>query len=89
MKNAIIVVVGLLIFGSIATYVRYESFSPCDWMEQDLQKQSGLPTIVVQGQIRADFLFQGIVDPGPKDCIFAWWKWRAAGGLKPQNKLEN
>ena len=88
MKTFAIVFCGLLIFATVATYVRYGSFSPCDWMEQDLQKQSGLPTIVVKGQIRADFLLQGIVNPGPQECILSWWKWRAAGGLKvKQDKL--
>ncbi len=82
MKNILIIVVVLVIAGSIATYVRYESFNPCDWMEQDLTAQSALPRIVVQGRIKAEFLIEGITDPTPSQCVQAWWKFRRDGALE-------
>ena len=62
-----------------ATYVRYQSFSPCDWMEQDLVEQTGLPRLIVQARIQADFLLQGITDPNPGECLVEWWKVRREG----------
>lgn len=74
-----VVLVGVLVAALVATYARYESLSPCDWMAQDLAQRSDLPVLVVEGQIRANFLLEGIVDPGPYDCVLAWWKFRAEG----------
>lgn len=79
MKNALLILIVLIIAGAIATYVRYGSFDPCDWMEQDLAAGSALPLIVVQGRIKAEFLLQGITDPAPQQCIQAWWKFRRDG----------
>ena len=66
-----------------ATYARYRSFSPCDWMEQDLAVQTGLPLLVVQARIKADFLLQGIIDPHPGECLVEWWKVRREGLPEP------
>ena len=55
MKYAVIAAVAL-VAAAVATFVRYQSFHPCDWMEQDLASHSGLPLILVKGQIRADGL---------------------------------
>ena len=63
----------------VMTYVRYQSLDPCDWMEQDLARQTELPRLVVQGRIRAGFLLDGIVDPDSLDCVLAWWQYRADG----------
>ncbi|MDJ0949118.1 MAG: hypothetical protein QNJ94_09370 [Alphaproteobacteria bacterium] len=68
-----------VVAASVVTFVRYESFSPCVWMEQDLAEQSGLPVLVVQSRIRAGFLIEGVVDPDPYDCVLAWWRFRAEG----------
>ena len=78
MKNALIVLVLLVAAAGAATYGRYESFHPCDWMEQDLAESAGLPRLVMQGKIRAEFMLRGIVEPGPTDCILAWWDFRAS-----------
>lgn len=78
MKYAIIAVVAV-IAAAVATFVRYESFDPCVWMEKDLTGESGLPQLIVKGQIRADFLLKGITDPGPYECVKAWWRFRADG----------
>lgn len=87
MKNFALVVIAVVAAGLVATYVRYRSLDPCDWMEQDLARQSKLPLIVLQGRIRAYFLIRGVVAPDPYDCVLAWWKLRAKGVIvtKPQN----
>jgi hypothetical protein len=78
MKYVVIALVALAA-AAVATFVRYESFDPCDWMEQDLTRKSGLPPIIVKGQIRADFILRGIASPGPYECVKAWWRFRANG----------
>ncbi len=77
MKNALIVIALLSIAAGAATYYRYASFHPCDWMEQDLAESSGLPRLVMRGKIRAEFMLRGIAEPGPTDCVLAWWDFRA------------
>lgn len=72
-------VVVLLVAAAGSTYLRYQSFSPCDWMAQDLEAQTGLPNLVIQARIKALFLLDGIADPGPVDCLLAWWDVRQEG----------
>ncbi len=69
----------VILLAVIATYARYESLSPCDWMGQGLAAQSDLPLIIIRGRIRANFLLRGIADPDAYDCVLAWWKFRAEG----------
>jgi len=88
MKTATIIIIGILLFGTAATYHRYESFNPCDWMEQDLTSQTGLPALVVQGQIKAKFFLQGIVTPTRFECLKMWWKLKAEGELTAEPKSE-
>ncbi len=75
----VLIVIGLAIAATIATYARYQSLNPCDWMERDLVRQTELPSLVVRARIHAAFLIDGITDPGPYDCIMAWWEFRAEG----------
>ncbi len=75
----VLIVIGLAIAATIATYARYESLDPCDWMERDMARQTELPLLVVRARIGAAFLIDGITDPGPYDCIMAWWEFRADG----------
>jgi hypothetical protein len=74
-----LLVIGLAVAATVATYARYESLDPCDWMEQDLARQSGLPLIVVRARIRAEFLLEGITEPTAADCLSRWWEIRADG----------
>lgn len=74
-----VIVAGLLAAAAVATYARYESLDPCDWMEQDLVAQSGLPAVAVEIRIRAAFLLDGITEPGAGDCLVKWWAWRRDG----------
>jgi hypothetical protein len=74
-----LLVIGLALAATVATYARYESLNPCDWMEQDLARQSGLPLIVVRARIRAEFLLEGITEPTAYDCLSGWWEIRADG----------
>ena len=67
-----------------ATYTRYQSFSPCDWMARDLEATTGLPSLVVQARIKALFLLDGVTDPDPVDCLLAWWDVRQEG-LPPES----
>ena len=73
----------LAIAAAGATYGRYQSLDPCDWMEQDLAATFGLTALVVEARIRADFLLQGIVDPSPTDCLLEWWRLRRDGLVPP------
>lgn len=75
--KSVSVVAGLLAAASVATWLRYGSLNPCDWMEQDRVERSGLPAMVVQAEIAARFLLDGITDPQPLDCLPAWWEQRA------------
>ncbi len=88
MKTAVIIIVGILLFGAAATYHRYESFNPCDWMEQDTAQHTGLPNLVVKAQIKAKFLLLGVVDPNPYQCIKMWWQLKAGGELRSEPELE-
>ena len=69
----------LAIAAVAATYWRYQSFDPCDWMAHDLEEQTGLPELIVQARIKAYFLLDGVADPGPQDCLLAWWEVRREG----------
>ena len=79
-----VIVAGLLAAAAVATYARYESLDPCDWMEQDLVTQSGLPAVAVEIRIRAAFLLDGITEPDAGDCLVKWWEWRRDGVPKEE-----
>lgn len=69
----------LLVMAVIATYARYESLDPCDWMVHDLADHYGLPRVVAEARIRAGFLLDGITEPDAGDCLLEWWDWRSEG----------
>ncbi len=79
MVRIAVIVAGLLAAAAVATYARYESLDPCDWMEHDLVAQSGLPAVAVEVRIRAAFLLDGITEPDAGDCLVKWWQWRREG----------
>ena len=62
-----------------ATYFRYESLHPCDWMEHDLAEESGLPRLATQVRMRALFALEGIAKPNARNCVQAWWSLRLNG----------
>lgn len=72
-------ILGLAVAASVATYARYKSLDPCDWLERDMGRASGLPALVVRARIRAAFLMQGIAEPDAADCLGEWWKLKAEG----------
>jgi len=80
----LVIVAGLVVAAAIATYARYQSLDPCDWMRQDLAAQSELPQVAVELQISGAFLLDGITDPGPGDCLVKWWEWRREGLPQPE-----
>ncbi len=73
----IVVVLGLA--AVIATFVRYESLDPCEWLEQDMTRALGMPPIVAQARIRAGFLLRGIIEPTSRECLNDWWRLKAEG----------
>lgn len=76
MKYGLIVVV-LALAACGATYVRYESLHPCDWLEQDMAADQGMPRLIAKARIQAEFLLQGITEPSAYQCLSGWWKVRA------------
>ena len=75
----LLLVAGLVVAASVATYVRYESLDPCVWLVRDATGQSGLPEMAEEARIRAAFLMRGIAEPGSYDCLEAWWRLRSEG----------
>ncbi len=69
----------LVVAAAIATFARYESFDPCDWLEHDMARSIGMPPVVAQARIRATFVLRGIVEPDTYDCLDAWWRLKAEG----------
>ena len=94
MTKYIILVIGLAIFGSGATYGRYGNFDPCDWTAQDQADSTFIPKIVWTGRLKAKFLANGIAQPTFSDCMFAWWESRADDAVekaseKVKEKIRN
>ena len=77
MKTVALIVIGIAIATSAATYARYRSFDPCEWAVQDMAEESVLPRLAVRARIKARFLVRGITDPDPYQCLDAWWEYRA------------
>jgi len=73
----IIVVLGVA--AVIATFARYESIDPCEWLEQDMTRALGMPSVVTQARIRAGFMLRGIVEPTSRECLEDWWRLKAEG----------
>lgn len=73
----ILIVLVLLVAAAVsATWVRYASFDPCVWTEQDMVADSSLPALIVTARIRAALLLDGVTEPTPKQCLYAWWQHR-------------
>ena len=72
------IALGLLLAAVVATYVRYQSLDPCDWLERDMAQRMGMPELVVRGRIRAQFLIRGIAEPGAADCLTEWWRFKSS-----------
>ena len=72
-----LLIVALTVAASIATFVRYQSLHPCDWMEQDLANQWDVPRLIARTKIRAEFLLDGVAEPGVYQCLVSWWELRA------------
>jgi len=68
-----------------ATMVRYGSLHPCAWLDHDTAEATGLPRLVAQAQVRAQFLLEGITDPTPGECLTAWWDLKASDAKAASN----
>jgi hypothetical protein len=68
--------------GIVATYARYGSLHPCDWLHKDMLAASDLPgppevvEPLVEGWITTRFLLDGITEPTALDCLEGWWSFR-------------
>ena len=71
------ITVGIVVAASIATFARYESLHPCDWLQHDMASATALPAPVVQARIRAAFLLRGITTPDATECLTEWWDLKA------------
>ena len=69
----------LIVAAVAATFWRYGSLDPCSWLERDTVQTTGLPQLVAQARIRAEFLLDGVTEPGSGQCLTAWWDLRANG----------
>lgn len=82
----LVLVLGLAGAAAVATLVRYGSLEPCDWLDQDTAKETGLPRVVAQARVRAAFLLDGITDPTSGECLTAWWDLKANGAAAVTSK---
>lgn len=80
----LLLLTGLAVAASVATYARYESLNPCVWLVHDAASQSGLPALAEEARIRAAFLVRGITEPGPYDCLDSWWRLRFEGASESE-----
>lgn len=75
----------LVIAGLVATFVRYGSVNPCEWLILDTARLRGLPLIVAETRVRAAFMVRGTTSPGYTQCLTAWWDLRADGASAEAN----
>jgi hypothetical protein len=80
--RVLVLVFVVIAAGVVATYARYDSLHPCDWLLRDMTAASDLPgppevvEPLVEGWIRGRFLLDGITEPGFRDCLDGWWTFR-------------
>ena len=72
----LLLVMGLMVAAVVATFFRYQSLHPCDWLEKDMIAVSDMPDIWVVARLRARFLMEGITDPSALECLEGWWSFR-------------
>ena len=90
MIKSAVLLIGIAIFASGATFGRYGNFDPCDWTAQDHTESSAIPKIVWEGRLQAAFLVKGIAQPTFSDCMLAWWESRADDAAdKAVDKIRN
>jgi len=71
-----VLVFALSAAGVAATFARYGSLHPCDWLLHDMVDASDMPEIWVETRIRARFFLDGVSEPGVVDCLDGWWTFR-------------
>ena len=76
MRFALVAFVGVLAAATLATYASYGSLHPCVWLERDQIETSSLTPFLVRAKIKAIFTVNGVLNPGPGDCLLKWWEWR-------------
>ena len=69
----------LVVAASVATYVRYGSLHPCDWLVRDTARLLDLTPLMAEARVRGLFLLEGVADPDAGACVREWWRLRAQG----------
>ena len=82
MIKSAVILIGIAIIASGATFGRYGNFDPCDWTAQDHAGFTAIPKIVWAGRLKAKFLVKGIAQPSYSDCMLAWWESRADNAVE-------
>lgn len=72
----LVLVIVVIAAGVVATFTRYGSLHPCDWLLHDMTAASDMPEIWVETRIRARFFLDGVTEPGALDCLEGWWTFR-------------
>ena len=72
----LIVAAVIAVFAAGGTWYRYGSLDACTWLEEDMARDSALPRVLIEARISAQFLLDGIADPGFTDCLYGWWSYR-------------
>ena len=77
MRIYAVILIGIFLLATGATFGRYGNFDPCDWTAQDQAELTSIPKLVWVGRLKAKFLVNGITEPAFSDCMLAWWESRA------------
>lgn len=75
-KIAVLVIVVIV----VGFFIRYGSGHPCDWLVHDLSAKSGMPQLVIEGVLLAQFRGE---DPTARICLSRWVDLHV-NGLEPQ-----
>jgi len=71
------IIILIISLGAIlATWAKYQSLDPCEWLHRDISQKINLPILMIKAQVKAGFLLHGIASPSAGQCIYAWWKYR-------------
>ncbi len=76
LKIAVLVIVMIV----VGFFIRYGSGHPCDWLVHDLSAKSGMPQLVIEGVLLAQFRGE---DPTVGTCLSRWVDLHV-NGVEPQ-----
>ena len=79
-----VLVFALSAAGIAATFARYGSLHPCDWLLHDMVDASDMPEPLVEPSVQLRLLFDGLIQPTALDCLDRWWSFR----IEESDKLD-